>query len=65
MAEDEVQNRKGRTREILAIIGGLGGLGVISYIALTSQNDTALGALISIVSGIFSFYFGAKTAEVR
>jgi len=58
----EETNRKGRTREILAIIGGLGGLGVLCYLAIM-ENDTALGAVVSTVSSIFGFYFAAKTAE--
>jgi len=54
-----------RTREILAIVGGLGGLGVISYVAVVMHNETAMGALVSIVSSIFSFYFGTKAVEDR
>jgi len=53
---------KGKTREFLAVAGGLGGLAVISYLALEG-NETAIGALISVVGSIFAFYFGAKTAE--
>lgn len=53
---------RGRTREILAIGGGLGGLAVISYLALNG-NETAVGALVSTISSIFGFYFAAKTAE--
>jgi len=62
--EGEVGDRKGRTREILAIVGGLGGLGVLCYLAIMG-NDTALGAVVSSVSGIFGFYFAAKTAETK
>jgi predicted alpha/beta-fold hydrolase len=53
---------KGRTREILAIGAGLGGLAVIGYLALNG-NEMAVGSLVSVVSGVFSFYFAAKTAE--
>ena len=53
---------KGKTREFLAVAGGLGGLAVIAYLALEG-NETAIGALISVVGSIFAFYFGAKTAE--
>jgi len=53
---------RGRTREILAVGGGLGGLSVLGYLAITGDS-TALGALISAVSSVFSFYFAAKTAE--
>ena len=58
---DNVQN-KGKTREILAIVGGLGGLAVLCFLALKGDK-TALGAVVGIISSIFSFYFAAKTAE--
>ena len=59
---EENTNRKGRTREVLAIVGGLGGLGVLCYLAIKG-NETALGAVVSTISSIFGFYFAAKTAE--
>jgi len=59
---EENTNRKGRTREVLAIVGGLGGLGVLCYLAVTG-NETALGAVVSTVSAIFGYYFSAVTAE--
>jgi len=59
----EETNRKGRTREVLAIVGGLGGLFALCYLAVFAGNETALGAVVSTISSIFGFYFAAKTAE--
>lgn len=46
----------GWTRRILAVGAGFGGVGVISYLAISS-NEIALGALIAVVSTIITFYF--------
>ena len=59
---EENTNRKGRTREVLAIVGGLGGLGVLCYLAIKG-NETALGAVVSTVSSIIGYYFSAATSE--
>ena len=56
--------RKRITRSVLAIVGGLGGLAVLCALAING-NETALGAVVGIVSGIFNFYFASEVAERR
>jgi len=48
---------------LLALIGGLTALGTLCYLALATQNKQALGAVISIASTIFGYYFGSETAK--
>jgi len=48
---------------VLALIGGLAALGTLCYLALATQNKQALGAVISIASTIFGYYFGSETAK--
>ena len=48
---------KSVTRRILACMWGIGGLGILGYLALMG-NEMALGAVIVQTAAIIAFYFG-------
>jgi len=48
---------------LLALIGGLMTLGTLCYLTLTTQNEEALGAISTLASMIFGYYFGSETAK--
>jgi len=54
---------KSVTRRIIAILFGVCGIGVLSYLSFTG-NEAALGALIATVSSVTAFYFGAKSVQM-
>jgi len=48
---------------LLALVGGLTALGTLCYLTVATQNEQSLGAVISIASTIFGYYFGSETAK--
>ena len=59
----EENGNKSLTRRILAIMFGLAGVGILSYMSLQG-SEMALGALVATVASVTSFYFGAKSAQM-
>jgi len=55
---------KGETRQILALIFGVCGIGVLSYLSLTGVSG-ALTALVATMSSVTAFYFGSKTGAEK
>lgn len=54
---------KSITRRVIAIMFAACGAGVLSYQAIQGEQS-ALTALISIVSMVVAFYFGTKASQI-
>ena len=45
------------------LIGGIlaiGGLGVVSFVVITTGNETALGAMVGVLTGATGFYIRGR-----